>query len=72
MGMHDGHDHHMDLKVGDQIYCGMRKLRGFVTRTDALGLHTTKAIGIQWENGKRDVIFGEKACCMLTKVHPRV
>ena len=63
---------HMDLKVGDQIYCGMRKLRGFVTRMNALGLKNSTAIGVQWENGKRDVIFGDKECCKLTKVYTHV
>lgn len=69
-----GMDHKMSvmdakccLKVGDQVYCEKRNLRGFVTRLNALGLHTHKTIGVHWENGKRDTLFGDDQCCTLKK-----
>ena len=55
------------LKVGDQVYCENRKLRGFVTRLNALGLNKYKTIGVHWENGKRDTLFGDGQCCTLKK-----
>lgn len=54
-----------DFKVGDRVYCKMRKKHGFVTRTTALGLSKTKSLGIQWDDKTRDVIVGKESCCGL-------
>lgn len=57
----------MEFKVGDRIYCSDRKMYGFVTRTRVLGCKIHEAIGVMWDNKKRDIINGHEACCKLIK-----
>lgn len=56
---------HSEFKVGDRVYCKMRKKHGFITRTTTFGLSKTKSLGVQWDDKTRDVIIGEDKCCML-------
>lgn len=57
----------MEFTVGDRIYCPDRKIYGFVTRNKILGCKIHKAIGVMWDNKKREIINGHDACCKLVK-----
>ena len=57
----------MEFKVGDRIYCPSRKMYGFVTREKVLGFEIHKAIGVMWDNKKREIINGHEACRKLVK-----
>ncbi len=57
----------LDFKIGDHVECNKRKMRGFVTRLNALGLTKKGSVGIQWVNGKRDTIVGLD-CMHLKKI----
>lgn len=48
-----------DFKVGDQVFSEMKKLRGFVTRTNALGLSKTLTVGVHFEDNTRETFFGK-------------
>lgn len=49
----------VEFKVGDQVFSETKKLRGFVTRTNALGLSKTQTVGVHFENNTRETFFGK-------------
>lgn len=54
------------FNVGDEIYCEKKKMRGFITRLNALGLSKCEAVGVQWEDKTRETIIGSECCNHLT------
>jgi len=56
-----------EIQEGDQVFCEKKQLRGFITRKNALGFTKTTTVGVHWENGKRETLFGD-ACRDLKKM----
>lgn len=65
----DSMEMEMNFKIGDKVYCDSRKMYGHITRVNPLGLVKSKALGVQWDNKCRDIIFGNEKCCKLQKVN---
>jgi hypothetical protein len=48
----------MHLEIGDRIYYPKEDKYGFVTRKQAFGIVKSEAVGIQWDNKQRTILFG--------------
>jgi len=58
-------DKHTFVK-GDRFYCNKKEKYGSVLRTNPFGMQKSVAMGVKWDNThRRDVIFGNAACCAL-------